>query len=76
MAWLKVGLLNLELEEEVFPRLKASLKEKLPFRHREIFKILSEKRKSKPYQARACEGQRALVTGAGPCGLRAAIEAR
>ncbi len=60
----------------MFPKLKSALKDHLPFSHRGIFKILSERRRSKPYSNRACEGQRALVTGAGPCGLRAAIEAR
>ncbi len=62
---------------DFYPRLKASLKEHVPFRYREIFKILTEKRKCKPYASgSACEAQRVLVTGAGPCGLRAAIEAQ
>lgn len=46
----------------------------MPFKYKEIFKILDLKAKQKPYQGVPAENQRVLVVGAGPCGLRTAIE--
>ncbi len=69
----------LELEPgrhpDFYPKLKL-IKEHLPFRYREIFKFLTEKRKAKPYSGYPCEKQKVLVVGSGPCGLRTAIEAQ
>eukprot|EP00095_Tigriopus_kingsejongensis_P000377 snap_masked-scaffold1811_size27320-processed-gene-0.0 protein:Tk00377 transcript:snap_masked-scaffold1811_size27320-processed-gene-0.0-mRNA-1 annotation:"hypothetical protein D910_10638" len=74
----KALLLHLSLApgpfHEFYPKLKAALKDHVPFKYKEIFKILDAKAKQKPYQACGAENQRVLVVGAGPCGLRAAIE--
>jgi len=61
---------------QYWPALKAAVKEAVPYRHREIFTILSTKAKGKAYQGYPASGRRVLVAGAGPCGLRAAIEAQ
>ena len=42
--------------------------------YRDIWKILDKKIGQKPYQGSTCEGQNVLIVGAGPCGLRTAVE--
>lgn len=71
-------LLNLEpgRHEDFYPKFKHALKPHVPFKYQEIFKILSSKAKQKPYGGSPAFEQRVLVVGAGPCGLRAAIEAQ
>jgi hypothetical protein len=61
---------------EFYPAFKAALKEHVRFRYKEIFTILTAKAKQKPYSGYPASSQRVLVVGAGPCGLRAAIEAQ
>jgi hypothetical protein len=67
--------------ENFYPHLKHALKAHVPFKYRDIFGILDAKVKSKVYvSARACDLDstspplKVLVVGAGPCGLRTAIE--
>jgi len=50
---------------QFWPRLKSALKERVPFRHREIFKILSTKAKEKPYHGYPATDRHVLVAGAG-----------
>ena len=59
---------------EFFPKFKHALMPYVPFRYKEIFKILETKYKQKPYEGMPAEKQRVLVVGAGPCGMRTAIE--
>lgn len=74
----KAVLLQLNLApapfREFYPKFKAALKDHVPFKYKEIFKILDAKAKQKPYQSCPAENQRVLVVGGGPCGLRTAIE--
>jgi NADPH-dependent 2,4-dienoyl-CoA reductase/sulfur reductase-like enzyme len=49
---------------------------KVPFKYREIWKILDKKAAQKPYQGQVADKMKVLVAGAGPCGLRTAIEAQ
>ena len=62
---------------EFYPLLKASLKNSLPYKYKEIWKILDKKAATKEYKGNCVsqtESNRVLVVGAGPCGLRTAIE--
>ena len=52
---------------------KIALKEHVPYKYRDIWKILDKKANQKPYQGYPTEGHNVLVIGAGPCGLRTAI---
>ena len=58
---------------DFFPKLKGALKGHLPYKYKEVWKILETKSKLKSY-GMAAEKQTVLVVGAGPCGLRTAIE--
>jgi len=58
---------------EFFPKLKLALKGHLPFKYKEVWKILETKSKLKTY-ASVADKHSVLVVGAGPCGLRAAVE--
>jgi len=64
---------------EFFPYLKAAYKDVLPYKYKEIWKII-EKKAGQPLYERNTIGQiernRVLVVGAGPVGLRTAIEAQ
>ena len=57
-----------------FPKLKYTLKAHLPFKYKEVWKILETKSKQKPYGSGVADKQSVLIVGAGPCGLRTAIE--
>ena len=57
-----------------FPKIKFALKAHLPFKYKEIWKILENKSKQNVYGSGIADKQSVLVVGAGPCGLRAAIE--
>ena len=59
---------------DFYRKYKIALKEHVPYRYRDIWKILDKKATQKPYQGGVAEGQNVLVIGAGPCGLRTAIE--
>ena len=59
---------------DFYRKYKIALKEHVPYRYRDIWKILDKKATQKPYQGAVAEGQNVLVIGAGPCGLRTAIE--
>jgi len=62
---------------EFFPYLKAAYKEALPYKYKEIFKILEKKAGQSLYERNTIgqtERNRVLCVGAGPVGLRAAIE--
>ena len=67
-------ILNVEVDrfQNFFPKLKFCLKNHLPFKYKEIWKILETKSKQKVYGV--ADQQNVLIVGAGPCGLRAAIE--
>ena len=67
-------ILNVEVDrfQNFFPKLKFCLKNHLPFKYKEIWKILETKSKQKVYGV--ADQQSVLIVGAGPCGLRAAIE--
>jgi hypothetical protein len=62
---------------EFFPYLKAAYKDALPYKYKEIFKILEKKAAQSLYESNTVgqtEKNRVLVVGAGPVGLRSAIE--
>ena len=59
---------------EFYRNYKIALKEHVPYKYRDIWKILDKKANQKPYQGWVAEGQNVLVVGAGPCGLRTAVE--
>jgi len=64
--------------KEFFPLLKAAYNGVLPFKYKQIFKILEKKASGKLYgdnRVGDVDRNRVLVVGAGPCGLRTAIEA-
>jgi len=64
--------------KEFFPLLKAAYKDALPFKYKQIFKILEKKASGKLYENNtvgSVDRNRVLVVGAGPVGLRTAIEA-
>jgi len=59
---------------DFFVKYKIALKEHVPYKYRDIWKILQKKASQKPYEGRLAEGSNVLIVGAGPCGLRTAIE--
>jgi len=59
---------------DFFVKYKTALKEHVPYKYRDIWKILQKKASQKPYEGRLAEGSNVLIVGAGPCGLRTAIE--
>jgi len=63
---------------EFFPLLKAAYQNVLPYKYKEIFKILEKKAGQKLYGGNSLnsERNRVLVVGAGPVGLRTAVEAQ
>jgi len=61
---------------DFFIKYKTALKEHVPYKYRDIWKILDKKASQKPYQGALADGSNVLVVGAGPCGLRTAIEAQ
>ena len=60
--------------QEFYPKFKSAIRDHLPFRYKEIFKILDARSKLKPYGGAPAEKQRVLVVGGGPMGFRTAIE--
>ena len=61
--------------KNVFPILKAELKSLIPYRYEELFKQLEKRSEAKEYKNNmVAAGKKVLIIGAGPCGLRMAIE--
>ena len=61
--------------KNVFPVLEYKLAGRISFRYRELFHLLSTRGSKIEYQnVKSAEDKKALVIGAGPCGLRMAIE--
>ena len=60
--------------QDFYTKYKIALKAHVPYKYRDIWKILDKKIGQKPYQGWIAEGSNVLVVGAGPCGLRTAIE--
>ena len=59
----------------VFPILKAELKSKIPYRYEELFTHLEKRSEAKEYKhSTVAIGKKVLIIGAGPCGLRMAME--
>ena len=59
----------------VFPILKAELKSKIPYRYEELFTHLEKRSEAKEYKhSTVATGKKVLIIGAGPCGLRMAME--
>lgn len=46
----------------------------MPFKYKEIWKILTNKSKQNVYGGGVADTQSVLIVGAGPCGMRTAIE--
>ncbi|XP_023323588.1 F-actin-monooxygenase mical1 isoform X2 [Eurytemora carolleeae] len=60
---------------DFFPVLKARLVDKLSYRYTELWKVLEKRAKRSIYGGnKVSQEMRVLVIGAGPCGLRTAIE--
>ena len=57
-----------------FPKLKALLVQQLPYKYKAIWDILEKKSKLSVYGKGIAKSYSVLVIGAGPCGLRTAIE--
>ena len=55
---------------DFYVKYKVALKEHVPYKYREIWKILDKKMMQKPYLGWPAEKANVLVCGAGPCGLR------
>ena len=49
-------------------------KAQVSYRYQNIWKILDKKINQKPYEGLPCQSKQVLIVGAGPCGLRTAIE--
>jgi len=64
--------------KEFFPLLKSSYQDALPYKYKEIFNILEKKAGQKLYGGNSLseERNRVLIVGAGPVGLRTAVEAQ
>eukprot|EP00092_Neocalanus_flemingeri_P020892 GFUD01022634.1.p1 GENE.GFUD01022634.1~~GFUD01022634.1.p1 ORF type:complete len:787 (+),score=168.87 GFUD01022634.1:426-2786(+) len=61
--------------KNVFPILKAELKSKVPYRYEELFSHLEKRSEAKEYHKNTvATGRKVLIIGAGPCGLRMAME--
>lgn len=59
---------------EFYPKLKANL---TSWKAKALWKKLDQRANSKCYnKGKICSNNKVLITGAGPCGLRAAIEAQ
>ena len=60
--------------QEFYMKYRTALKEHVPYKYREIWKILDKKIAQKPFQGYIAEKNNVLIIGAGPCGLRTAVE--
>jgi len=59
----------------VFPILKSELKSLIPFRYEELFRHLEKRSEAREYHRNTvASGKKVLIIGAGPSGLRMAIE--
>ena len=57
-----------------FPKLKSQLQTNLPYKYQAVWDILEKRSKLKVYGKGVAKSYNVLVIGAGPCGLRTAIE--
>lgn len=70
------GLENMDMSEplRVYPRVKAAVFSKMGFRQKQLFKLLDSKLSQDVYKRQPSANKRVCVIGAGPVGLRAAVE--
>ena len=61
--------------ENFFPGLKRALEDRVPYRNKQIFRSLERKASSRFYGGEA-KVLKVMVVGAGPCGLRTALESQ
>lgn len=70
------GLENMDMSEplRVYPKVKAAVFSKMGFRQKQLFKLLDSKLSQDVYKRQPSANKRVCVIGAGPVGLRAAVE--
>ncbi|GMF42605.1 unnamed protein product [Phytophthora fragariaefolia] len=70
------GLSGVQLEESwyVYYHIRAAVYSKLGFRQKQLFKLLDARFKMDVYKRRPAANKRVCIVGAGPVGLRAAVE--
>ncbi|KAG7386195.1 hypothetical protein PHYPSEUDO_000516 [Phytophthora pseudosyringae] len=71
------GLNGVQVDEpwHVFYHIKAAVYSKLSFRHKQLFKLLDARFNVDVYKGKPASKKRVCIIGAGPVGLRAAVEA-
>ncbi|KAL4106105.1 hypothetical protein PRIC1_004159 [Phytophthora ramorum] len=71
------GLNGIMVDEpwHVYCHIKAAVYSKLSFRHKQLFKLLDARLNVDVYKRRPASRKRVCIIGAGPVGLRAAVEA-
>ncbi|DAZ98374.1 TPA: hypothetical protein N0F65_000693 [Lagenidium giganteum] len=70
------GLSKVKLEDPwaVYHHIKIAVHDKLGFRQKQLFKLLDMRINTDVYRKKPSAGQRVCIIGAGPVGLRAAVE--
>lgn len=70
------GLNGVKVDEpwRVYNHIKAAVADKLGFRQKQLFKLLDTKFMTDVYKRKPCAHKRVCVIGAGPVGMRAAVE--
>ncbi|KAE9090036.1 hypothetical protein PF010_g18756 [Phytophthora fragariae] len=70
------GLSGVQVEEPwyVYYHIRAAVYSKLGFRQKQLFKLLDARFNTNEYKRRPAAGKRVCIVGAGPAGLRAAVE--
>ncbi|GMF38919.1 unnamed protein product [Phytophthora fragariaefolia] len=70
------GLSGVKVDEpwRVYNHIKASVYSKLGFRHKQLFKLLDARFNMDVYKRKPAAKKRVCIIGAGPVGLRAAVE--
>ncbi|KAG3136195.1 hypothetical protein PI126_g17921 [Phytophthora idaei] len=70
------GLDDVKLQEpwHVYYHIRGAVYSKLSFRHKQLFKLLDLRFSVDMFKRRPCVNKRMCIVGAGPVGLRAAIE--
>ncbi|KAG1709028.1 hypothetical protein DVH05_022658 [Phytophthora capsici] len=71
------GLNGIQVDEpwHVYYHIKAAVYSKLSFRHKQLFKLLDTRFNLEVYKRKPATRKRVCIVGAGPVGLRAAVEA-
>ncbi|TMW62485.1 hypothetical protein Poli38472_005103 [Pythium oligandrum] len=59
---------------KVYQQVKSCVYDQLSFRQKQLFRLLDTKLSMDAYHKQPCKGKRVCVVGAGPIGLRAAVE--